>query len=180
MTPWCKGISISTTCPLYHWFASYYLPHPAVLKPESTTTKLRVLFNVYSPSKNRVNLNDILHAGPVLQSDITTQWRYFRYAYSADIEKMHRQIWVNSKHIPFQRILFRNSEEYIRDYQLQTVTFEVNSAPFLTIRVLQQLATDVQLSHPRAEQRHSQPHVCRRCPFGSWIRRGYSTHCSRA
>jgi len=121
-----------------------------VLKPESTTTKLRVLFNVYSPSKNRVNLNDILHAGPVLQSDLTTQWRYFRYAYSADIEKMHRQIWVNSKHIPFQRILFRNSEEYIRDYQLQTVTFEVNSAPFLTIRVLQQLATDVQLSHPRA------------------------------
>jgi len=136
-----------------HNSASYYLPHHAVLKPERTTTKLRVVFNASSPSENVVSLNDILHAGPVLQSDLTIQilkWRYFRYVYSADIEKMYRQIWVHPKHSPFQRNLFRNSEGHIRDFELQTVTFGVNCAPFLVIRVLQQLATDVQLSHPRA------------------------------
>jgi len=136
-----------------HNSASYYLPHHAVLKPESTTTKLRVVFNASSPSENWISLNDIPRTGPVLQSDLTIQilkWRYFRYVYSADIEGMYRQIWVDPKHSPFQRILFRNSEGYIQDFELQKVTFGVNCAPFLAIRVLQLLATDVQLSHPRA------------------------------
>jgi len=35
-----------------HNSASYYLPQHAVLKPESTTTKLRVVFNASSPSEN--------------------------------------------------------------------------------------------------------------------------------
>ncbi|KAH8251117.1 hypothetical protein KR032_000974, partial [Drosophila birchii] len=52
---------------------TYYLPHHAVIKPESTTTKLRVVFNASSPSANGTSLNDILHAGPVLQSDLTIQ-----------------------------------------------------------------------------------------------------------
>jgi len=84
--------------------ASYYLPYHAVLKPESTTTKLRVVIIASSLSENGVSLNDILHAGLVLQSDLTIQilkWRYFRYVYSADIEKMYRQIWVDPKHSPF-------------------------------------------------------------------------------
>ncbi|XP_070068068.1 uncharacterized protein [Drosophila takahashii] len=141
--------------PPTHDSACYYLPHHAVLKPESTTTKLRVVFNASSPSDNGVSLNDILHAGPVLQSDLTIQilkWRYFRFVYSADIEKMYRQIWVDPKQTAFQRILFRNREGYIRDFELKTVTFGVNCAPFLAIRVLQQLATDVQLTHPRASK----------------------------
>jgi len=80
-----------------HNSASYYFSHHAVLKPESTSTKLRVVFNASS-------LNDIPHAGPVLQSVLTIQilkWRYFRYVYSADIEKMYRQIWVDPKQSPF-------------------------------------------------------------------------------
>jgi len=67
---------------LTHNSASYCLPHHAVLKPESTTTKLRMVFNASSPLENGVSINDILHAGPVLQSDLTIQslkWRYFRY-----------------------------------------------------------------------------------------------------
>ncbi|XP_044317457.1 uncharacterized protein LOC123038063 [Drosophila rhopaloa] len=70
-----------------HDSACYYLPHLAVLKPESTTTKLRVVFNASSPSDNRVSLNHILHAGPVLQSDLIIQilkWRYFRFVYSIE------------------------------------------------------------------------------------------------
>ncbi|XP_033239458.1 uncharacterized protein [Drosophila pseudoobscura] len=93
--------------------------------------------------------------GPVLQSDLTLQilkWRYFRYVFNADITKMYRQIWVDPKHTPFQRILFRNKEGLIRDYELKTVTFGVNCAPFLAIRVLQQLASDVQSRFPKASR----------------------------
>jgi len=79
------------------------------------------VFNASSPSQNGVSLNDILHVGPVLHSHLTIQilkWRYFRYVYSADIERMYRQIWVDPKHTPFQRIVFRNSEGHIRDFEL--------------------------------------------------------------
>ncbi|XP_070068059.1 uncharacterized protein [Drosophila takahashii] len=136
-----------------HNSPNYYLPHHEVIKPESTTTKLRVVFNASSPSVNGTSLNNVLHAGPVLQSDLTIQilkWRYFKYVFSADITKMYRQIWVDPKHTPFQRILFRNNEGDIRDYELKTVTFGVNCAPYLAIRVLKQLADDVDQQFPKA------------------------------
>ncbi|XP_046865641.1 uncharacterized protein LOC124459904 [Drosophila willistoni] len=88
---------------------NFYLPHHAVFKPDSTTTKVRVVFNASSKSTNGVSLNDILYPGPVLQSDLTTQilkWRFFRVVFNADITKMYRQIMVDQIHTPFQRILF--------------------------------------------------------------------------
>jgi len=63
---------------------------------------------------------------------------------------MFRQIRVDPKHTPIRSILFRNSVGRVRDVELQTVAFGVSCAPFLAIRVLQELSTDVQLSHPRA------------------------------
>lgn len=48
----------------------YYLPHHAVVKPESTTTKLRIVFNASSPSSNGKSLNDLLYVGPTLQTDL--------------------------------------------------------------------------------------------------------------
>ncbi|XP_046868570.1 uncharacterized protein LOC124461023 [Drosophila willistoni] len=132
---------------------NFYLPHHAVIKPDSTTTKVRVVFNASSKSTNGVSLNDILYPGPVLQSDFTTQilkWRFFRVVFSADITKMYRQIMVDPIHTPFQRILFRNTAEQLGDYELNTVTFGINCAPFLAIRVLQQLASDVQSKFPLA------------------------------
>lgn len=42
----------------------YYLPHHAVVKPESTTTKIRVVFNASSPTSSGQSLKDCLHTGP--------------------------------------------------------------------------------------------------------------------
>ncbi|XP_062122497.1 uncharacterized protein LOC133836179 [Drosophila sulfurigaster albostrigata] len=134
---------------------NFYLPHHAVFKPDSTTTKVRVVFNASCPSSNGKSLNDILHSGPILQSDLTLQilrWRYYRYVFNADITKMYRQILMDSKHTPFQRILFRTSDGEIRDFELNTVTFGVNCAPFLALRVLQQLADDIRLEYPLASR----------------------------
>ena len=38
----------------------YYLPHHAVIKTESTTTEVRVVFNASSSTSNGVSLNDVL------------------------------------------------------------------------------------------------------------------------
>ncbi|XP_075163135.1 uncharacterized protein LOC142235763 [Haematobia irritans] len=132
----------------------YYLPHHAVVRPDSTTTRVRVVFNASSPTSNGSSLNDILHAGPILQQDLIVlilRWRFYRYVFNGDITKMYRQILVHPDHRPFQRILFRKDpNDCIKDYQLDTVTFGVNCAPFLAIRTIRQLADDIRSTYPLA------------------------------
>ncbi|XP_067614542.1 uncharacterized protein [Eurosta solidaginis] len=132
----------------------YFLPHHAVIKAESTTTKVRVVFNASSPTVNGNSLNDILLPGPVLQADLPIlilRWKLYRFVFNSDIEKMYRQIWVNENHTKFQRIVHRTSpNDPISLYELKTVTFGVNCVPYLAIRTLLQLADDVSNSHPTA------------------------------
>ncbi|XP_037824736.1 uncharacterized protein LOC119612918 [Lucilia sericata] len=134
----------------------YYLPHHAVVKLDRVTTKVRVVFNASSKTSNSNSLNDTLHTGPTLQQDLVVlilKWRFYKIVYNADITKMYRQIMLNPTHTPFQRILFRKSvNEPIQDYELQTVTFGVNCAPYLAIRTLHKLADDIQNTHPIASQ----------------------------
>ncbi|XP_037930457.1 uncharacterized protein LOC119665245 [Teleopsis dalmanni] len=44
----------------------YILPHHCVIKADSTTTKLRVVFNASARTSTGVSLNDIMHNGPVV------------------------------------------------------------------------------------------------------------------
>jgi len=135
-------------------FSTYYLPHHAVIRPESKTTKVRVVFNASQKTTTSLSLNDVLYTGPVLQADLVVMllnWRFYRYVFNGDIEKMYRQILVDPADRKFQRILFRNGPgEPIQDYELKTVTFGVNCAPYLAIRTLLQLATDSEGHSPIA------------------------------
>ncbi|XP_075151664.1 uncharacterized protein LOC142225706 [Haematobia irritans] len=135
-------------------YFSFYLPHHAVVKPERASTKVRVVFNASKKTTTGVSLNDILHTGPILQNDlmnVVLRWRFFRYVFNGDIQKMYRQIYVHPDDRQFQRILFRNlSTETINDYCLKTVTFGVNCAPYLAIRTLLQLSEDAKDTHPTA------------------------------
>ncbi|XP_055846062.1 uncharacterized protein LOC129912000 [Episyrphus balteatus] len=135
---------------------SFYLPHHAVIKPESTSTKVRVVFNASNASSNGVSLNDLLYPGPILQQDLSSliiRWRFYKYVFNADIEKMYRQILVNPRDTPFQRILFRTSPHLeIEDYELLTVTFGVNCAPYLAIRTLLELSKIGKTDFPLASK----------------------------
>ncbi|XP_044313447.1 uncharacterized protein LOC123037368 [Drosophila rhopaloa] len=137
-------------------YLSFYLPHHAVVRPESKSTKLRVVFNASRKTHSQFALNDVLHKGPVLQGDllgILLNWRLYKFVFNGDIEKMYRQILVHPDDRPFQRLIFRPKQSAImKDFQLNTVTFGVNCAPFLAIRTLQQLATDCKEKYPRASQ----------------------------
>lgn len=54
---------------------------------------------------------------------------------------MYRQICIHSEVADNQRILWRESPtEPLRNYRLCTVTFGTSSAPYLAVKVLQQLA----------------------------------------
>ena len=126
--------------------SSYYLPHHGVFKPDSTTTNLRVVFNASSVLAKGKSLNDILNIGPVLQSDLVSlilKWRFYEHVFNADITKMYRQIIIHPEDTKYQRILFRSStEEHMKDFELNTVTFGVNCAPYLALRTLKKLSED--------------------------------------
>lgn len=131
-----------------------YFPHHGVFK-DSTTTKLRVVYNASCLTSNGTSLNDHLYAGPKLQADLGSvllQWRQYRYVFSADIAQMYRQIIVHPDDRDYQRIFWRSSpNEPLNEYQLNTVTFGVASAPFLALRVLKQLSIDEGDKFPAAK-----------------------------
>ncbi|KAL4135888.1 hypothetical protein QTP88_007470 [Uroleucon formosanum] len=122
----------------------YYLPHHAVLKAESLTTKLRVVFDGSAVSTSGLSLNDILLKGPKTQPDlinILLRFRVHRIAVTADIEKMYRQIRLASEDCELQRICYRaNPNDQITEYKLKTVTYGTRSASFLSTRCLAQIA----------------------------------------
>jgi hypothetical protein len=125
---------------------SCYLPHHAVIKDSSTTTKLRVVFDGSSKTSNGLSLNDNLLPGPNLQQDLfltLARFRCFQYVISSDIEKMYRQINIDERDADFQRILWRESvDSPLEIYRLKTVTYGTTSAPFLAMRCIQQFANE--------------------------------------
>ncbi|XP_037960034.1 uncharacterized protein LOC119689302 [Teleopsis dalmanni] len=104
----------------------YYLPHYAVIKEDSTTTKLRVVFDASAKTTSGQSLNSIMMTGPTLQKDLfilLLQWRMFKIVFTADIEKM---------------------------YRLNTITYGTASAPYLAIKTLFKLAEHERINYPLA------------------------------
>ncbi|XP_076285541.1 uncharacterized protein LOC143211602 [Lasioglossum baleicum] len=132
----------------------YYIPHHAVFRDSSATTRLRVVFNASCRTTTGQSLNDHLFNGPKLQGDliaILLRWRQYRFVYTADIAKMYRQIRVDSQDVDYQRILWRNSpSDPVDEYQLLTVTYGTTSAPFQALRVMKQLSQDEGAKFPLA------------------------------
>ncbi|XP_055633758.1 uncharacterized protein LOC129774085 [Toxorhynchites rutilus septentrionalis] len=75
----------------------YYIPHSCVAKPDSTTTKLRVVYDASAKTTTGKSLNDIQAIGPVIQKDqldLLLEFRGEDYVLSADITKMYRQTGI--------------------------------------------------------------------------------------
>lgn len=86
--------SVSYSCGQREFFLSYY----GVVRQESSTTKLRVIFNGCQRTSLRISLNDCLHVGLKLQTDIATilmRWRRHPFVFAANIIKIYRQIQVH-------------------------------------------------------------------------------------
>ncbi|XP_014205125.1 uncharacterized protein LOC106637021 [Copidosoma floridanum] len=130
----------------------YYLPHHAVIKPGSTTTKTRVVFDASNKTDKGISLNSQLMVGPTIQPKLFETLLRFRahlFVMTADIKQMYRQILVHPDDRRFQRIFWYNNNQ-IETFELNTVTIGVASAPYLVIRTLHKLAEDEKLNFPLA------------------------------
>ena len=133
---------------------SFFLPHHAVMKPESTSTKVRVVFDGSMKSDTGISLNDTLCVGPVVQSDIFsihTRFRMHKFVLTGDIEKMYRQILINPDQTNLQKILWRTDpSKPIQIFKLKTITYGLSCSPYLATRTLLQLTQDVKNDYPLA------------------------------
>ncbi|XP_018363692.1 PREDICTED: uncharacterized protein LOC108761581 [Trachymyrmex cornetzi] len=131
-----------------------YLPHHAVTREESTTTKLRVVFDASCKTSSGQSLNDLLMVGPKIQQElmeILIRFQQHNYVLIANISKMFRQIKINKRDRALQRILWRDDpRDTILKFELTTITYGTASAPYLAQRCLKQLALDNSQTYPGA------------------------------
>lgn len=77
----------------------YFMPHHAVIREDSETTKLRVVFDASMNTTSGVSLNSILLKGFTVQLelfDIICRFRLYQYVAIADIQKM---LYILTDHI---------------------------------------------------------------------------------
>ncbi|XP_066587602.1 uncharacterized protein [Prorops nasuta] len=110
-----------------------FLPLHAVFKIENQKTKIRVVFNASSKTFTGVSLNDTLFIGPKLQQDIT------------------RIVLVRFEDRKYQNILWKTDSGALQAFELNTVTYGTGPAPFLSSRVLRELASTDGADFPLAQ-----------------------------
>ena len=87
----------------------YYLPHHAVFKHDSTTTKTRVVFNAPASMEPGVSLNDLVNPGPSLLPDLAgllLRLREYPCALQADIRKAFFMIGMREEDRPYLRFVW--------------------------------------------------------------------------
>lgn len=132
----------------------FFLPHHAVIKEESTSTKVRVVFDASAKTSTGFSLNQTLFSGPKLQNnlnDVLMRFRFHPIVFLCDIRQMFRQIQMHPDDCNYQLLFWReNSSKPLLTYCLTTVVFGFICSPFLALRTLKQLIQDEGTKYPRA------------------------------
>ena len=122
----------------------WYLPHFAIVRPQKTTTKVRIVFDA-AASYHGISLNDAIHAGPKLQRDlcdVLTRFRRKPIAVACDVAEMYLQVSIRPEDRPYHRFLWQDpaSDGPVKKYQFNRLVFGVNASPFLAQYVARQVA----------------------------------------
>ncbi|XP_031638945.1 uncharacterized protein LOC116351048 [Contarinia nasturtii] len=128
----------------------YYLAHHGVMSSE----KFRVVFDGSCKTDKDISLNSAQFVGPKLQMDlieIIMRFRRHRYAVSADIKKMYRQVKIVPEQWNLQRIFWReNRNQPLKEYCLVVVTYGLSSSSYLSVKSMQTGARAMYEQYPKA------------------------------
>ncbi|GFX33532.1 integrase catalytic domain-containing protein [Trichonephila clavipes] len=118
--------------------AVFYLPHQAVFRQESLTTKMRIVFDASSHEDGQPSLNDCIWSGKNLNPNIfhlIISFRLNTIAITADIEHAFLQISLRDEEMQLDfvsDIRSNQTDPYkFQVYRFKRVMFGVNVSPFL-------------------------------------------------
>ena len=133
----------------------HYLPHQAVVRQESATTKVRVVYDASSKgSKSVACLNDCLHVGPPLTPllyNILLRFRENRVVLVGDIEKAFLNVEVDPEDRDCLRFLWVEKPPDLSQvvvYRFCRVVFGLNAPPFLLSATLRHHVKRYEISDP--------------------------------
>ncbi|GFW77844.1 integrase catalytic domain-containing protein [Trichonephila clavipes] len=141
--------------------AVFYLPHQAVFRQESLTTKMRIVFDASSHEDGQPSLNDCIWSGENLNPNIFHLIIYFRLntiAITADIERAFLQISLRDEDRDAVRFLFPDIRSNQTDpykfqvYRFKRVMFGVNVSPFLLSATIKHHIENYREQYPAATE----------------------------
>ena len=111
----------------------YYMPHRPVVRLNSSSTKIRPVFDASAKGPNGISLNDCMLTGPSLNPDlveILIRFRRWPYVVTADIVKAFLQISVHHQDKNVHRFLMpgKNGVKHMR---FNRIVFGNTSSPFI-------------------------------------------------
>ncbi|CAG7817296.1 unnamed protein product, partial [Allacma fusca] len=120
---------------------AHYLPHRAVIRDDSSTTKVRPVFDASCKLAKSLSLNDCLAKGPnqlELIPDILLRFRWKQIGAIADIRKAFLMISVSQLDRDYLRFLWwENDKETVKVMRHRRVVFGVNSSPFQLAAIIE-------------------------------------------
>jgi len=119
----------------------YFMPHRAVVRRDKETTKVRVVFNCSSKSRDNFSLNDCLETGPNLNPnvlDVILNFRKFEIAFNADIEKAFLMIGISESERKYLKFLWYsdNPKEECKIMRMKRLPFRCKTSPFILSAVI--------------------------------------------
>ncbi|GFU12921.1 integrase catalytic domain-containing protein [Trichonephila clavipes] len=139
--------------------AVFYLPHQAVFRQESLTTKMRIVFDASSHEDGQPSLNDCIWSGENLNPNIfhlIISFRLNTIAITADIECAFLQISLRDEDRDAVRFLFPDIKSNKTDpykfqvYRFKRVMFGVNVSPFLLSATIKHHIENYREQYPAA------------------------------
>ena len=112
----------------------FYLPHRPVVREDSSSTKIRPVFDASAKGPNGVSLNDCMEVGPNLIPNLVSmlvRFRKWKFAITADIEKAFLQIEMNESDRDAHRFLLRDATGKYRHMRFTRITFGNAASPFI-------------------------------------------------
>lgn len=110
----------------------FYLPHHAVIRPEKSTTKLRVVMDGAAHAPQQQPVNHFLFKGFVdyYSLDALTKFRLGKTAVCADVEKAFNQISIHPDDRDAVRFIWFDEFGKQTVYRFIRVPFGLSSSPF--------------------------------------------------
>ena len=116
----------------------HYLPHHAVVRQDKSTTKVQIVNDALAKSaSNKPSLNEcLLHKDPKFNQlifDLLVQFRSYRVALTADLEKAFLMVTIDEADRDALRFIWVDEKEQpnLKIYRFARVVFGVSASPFL-------------------------------------------------